>query len=60
MDFRNSGDSDSGGRFRGVILVVNFFSGVVLEVFVRGRSGIGLFLNEDDFGEVDFVCICKV
>lgn len=60
MDSRNSGDSDSGGRPRGATSAVNSSSGTVSEVSARGRSGTGLSLNEDDSGEVDSVCTCKV
>ena len=60
MDSRNSGDSDSGVRPRGTTSAVSSSSGAVPEVSARGRSGTGFSLNEDDSGEVDSVCTCKV
>lgn len=65
-DCRNSGDSDSGGRPRGVTSAASSAGGISSDQPARGRSGTALSLNEDDSADVDSVCtvmpcsICRI
>lgn len=52
-DSRNSGDSDSGGRARGVTSVSSSGGGASSDLMTRGRSATTLSLNDDDSADVD-------
>ncbi|KAJ7389095.1 Transmembrane and coiled-coil domains protein 2 [Desmophyllum pertusum] len=53
VDTRNSGDSDSGSRPRGITSVGISAGGAASDQLPRGRSATALSLNEDDSAEVD-------